>query len=292
MLMDLTRLRHIVAVADTGSFSRAAEEAHITQPALSRSIASFERQHGVRLFDRGRGGVVATPAGELVLGQARAMLTAAGDLERSLRLYGQGEAGKVTFGLGPMLGSLLLPHITPALMRERPRLRLSAVIRTPMNLLEELAAGRLEMIFGTSWQLEEPPATERRILGSLNLAVIARGAHPLAGARGLAPSELAAFPTASSTELPAGRLGDAAGAFICENFHILREVVAATDCIWRTSPAFVAEQLRSGEMTLLDVPEFSSAKTDICVLLPRGRTRSPAALELLEQVEYQLRQFA
>src|SRR5689334_16184028 len=98
MEVDLTRLRHIVAIADTGSFSRAAEEVRITQPALSRSIATFEQRHGVRLFHRGRGGVSVTPAGALVIEQARTMLAAAGDLERSLRLFGKGEAGRVAFG--------------------------------------------------------------------------------------------------------------------------------------------------------------------------------------------------
>ena len=290
--MDLVRLRHIVAVAATGSFSRAAEEANITQPALSRSIANFERQHGVRLFDRGRGGVAPTPAGQLVLEQARSMLAAAADLERSLKLYGQGEAGRVSLGLGPMLASVLLPQVGQALLRQRPRLRISATIRTPVSLLEELADGRLEMIFGSAWQLEETPATERRILGSLDLAVIARGDHPLARIQGLAAADLAAYPTASSTALPAGGLGDNAGAFVCENFHILREVVLGTDCIWRTSPAFVAEQLRRGEMVTLDVPEFTPASTDICVVLPRGRTRSPAALAVIEQVAAVLRELS
>lgn len=58
--MEMTRLRHILAVARTRSFSRAAEEEGITQPALSRSIAAFEQRHGVTLFDRGRGGVHVT----------------------------------------------------------------------------------------------------------------------------------------------------------------------------------------------------------------------------------------
>ena len=91
--MDLNRLRHIVAVARNQSFSRAAEEQGITQPALSRSIAAFERRHGVVLFDRGRGGVHPTAAGNLVIDQARKLLAAAGDLERSLRRHPAGEVG-------------------------------------------------------------------------------------------------------------------------------------------------------------------------------------------------------
>src|SRR5262245_45540321 len=141
MRIDFTRLRHIVAVADTGSFSRAAEEAGITQPALSRSIATFEQQHGVRLFDRVRGGVSVTPAGALVIEQARGMLSAAGDLERSLQLYGKGEAEQIAFGLGPLLSSLLV-MIGPSLMHARPNLRVRTMIRPVDQMIDELLAGR------------------------------------------------------------------------------------------------------------------------------------------------------
>src|SRR5881397_3804305 len=110
--MDLVKLRHIVAISDTGSFSRAAEDQHITQPALSRSIASFEARYGVRLFDRGRGGVLPTPAGTFVIEQARGLLRGAGELERNLLLYERGAAGSVSFGLGQLMASLILPRLS------------------------------------------------------------------------------------------------------------------------------------------------------------------------------------
>ncbi len=151
--MDLNRLRHILAVARTGSFSRAAEEERITQPALSRSIAAFEQRHAVLLFDRGRGGAHATPAGALVIEQARRLLAAATDLERSLRLYGTGDAGRIAFGLGPMLASLLLPKLGSALLQARPGLQILTSIRTPEQLMPELLNDRIEMIIGNSWQV-------------------------------------------------------------------------------------------------------------------------------------------
>jgi DNA-binding transcriptional LysR family regulator len=281
--MDLTRLRHIVAVADTGSFSRAAEEVRITQPALSRSIATFEQLHGVRLFDRGRGGVSLTPAGSLVIEQARAMLTAAGELERSMRLFGKGEAGKVAFGLGPLLASLL-PMIAPTLLRSRPNLQVTTMIRPVDQLLGDLINGRIEMIFGNSWHLGQIPGLVREALGTLPLGIFVRAGHPLAGTRQIRTAQLEAYPTAHPIELPSGGLTDKGGSFICDNFDVLREIVLASDCIWRTSPAFLTRELREGLFAELDVPGLSPAKTEISVVFRHGRSQSPAAQAVIEEV--------
>lgn len=290
MQLDLARLRHIVAVADTGTFSRAAEEVRITQPALSRSIATFEQQHGVRLFDRGRGGVAITAAGALVIEQARSMLAAAGDLERSLRLFGKGEAGRLAFGLGPLLASLL-PMIMPALLHARPNLRVTTMVRPVDQLLGDLFNDRIEMIFGNSWHLGQVPGLLREGLGNLPLGIYARAGHPLAGMRQIATAQLDAYPTAHPVELPSGGLSDRGGSFICDNFDVLREIVLASDCICRTSPAFLSRELSEGRLVELDVPELSPAKTEISVVFRRGRSQSPAAQAVIEAVRSVLRQF-
>jgi hypothetical protein len=76
--MNLPRLRHIVAVARDRSVSRAAEEAGITLPALSRSVAACEQRHPPRLFDRGRSGVHPTAAGLPVIDPPTKLLAARG----------------------------------------------------------------------------------------------------------------------------------------------------------------------------------------------------------------------
>jgi DNA-binding transcriptional LysR family regulator len=288
--MDLSRLRHILAIADTGSFSRAAEEVRITQPALSRSVAAFEQQHGVRLFDRGRGGVAITAAGALVIEQARGMLAAAGDLERSLRLFGKGEAGRLAFGLGPLLANLL-PMIMPALLRSRPNLRVTTMIRPVDQLMGDLFNGRIEMIFGNSWHLGQVPGLVREELGSLPLGIFVRADHPLAGMRQATTAQLEAYPTAHPVELPSGGLTDRGGSFICDNFDVLRDIVLATDCICRTAPAFLRRELEEGRLVELDVPELSPAKTEISVVVRRGRSQSPAAQSVIAAIRTVLGQF-
>jgi len=77
MLFDLVRLRHVVALASQRSFTRAAEQLHISQPALSRSISEFERRADVRLFERNRGGIELTAVGRQVVAQAEDLLRSA-----------------------------------------------------------------------------------------------------------------------------------------------------------------------------------------------------------------------
>jgi DNA-binding transcriptional LysR family regulator len=290
--MDLTRLRHIVAIARNRSFSRAAEEEGITQPALSRSIAAFEQRHGVILFDRGRGGVHPTAAGRHVIDRAEKLLAAANDLERSLKHYPGGEAGRVAFGLGPLLASLFLPRLGASLLRAYPGLQILTLTRTPSQLVAELLADRIEMIVGNNWNLGRVPGTELERLGKTRIAVMVRADHPLAQAGRISAAALEDYPLASAVELPPGSLGSSAGSFVCDNFHVLRETVLHTDCIWMSSPAFLADDLREGRMAQLDVRDLSPTDSDICLVFKRGRSRSPAAVAVAEELRAMLAEMA
>ncbi|TCM19391.1 LysR family transcriptional regulator [Novosphingobium sp. PhB165] len=282
--MDLTRLRHIVAVARNQSFSRAAEEEGITQPALSRSIAAFEQRHGVTLFDRGRGGVHATAAGLHVVEQAKRLLDAAGDLERSLKRYPLGEPGQVAIGLGPLMAGLFLPRIASSLLRTWPAIRIRTQVRVPDQLVAELLNDRIEMILGNDWNLGRVPGTEIERLGRIRVACMVRGGHPLTGKGAVTMADLEAYPVASAVDMPTGGMSGDAGSFICDNFHVLRETVLRSDCVWISSPTFLADDLREGRIVQLDVAGSPQAHGEICLIVRRGRTRSPAAVAVAEEV--------
>jgi LysR family pca operon transcriptional activator len=286
--MELTRLRHIVAVARNQSFSRAAEEEGITQPALSRSIAAFERRHGVTLFDRGRGGAHPTAAGLLVIDQARKLLAAASDLERSLRRYPGGEAGRIAFGIGPLLTGLFLPRLTRSLLQSYPGLQIVTLTRTPDQLVAELLGDRIEMILGNNWNLGRVPGTELERLGRLTIAVMVRADHPLTKAGRLTLADLENYPLASAVELPPSSAFGNAGSIVCDNFHVLRETVRQTDCVWMSSPAFLRDDLRTGRMTQLEVADLPAASSDICLVFKRGRTRSVAAVAVADELRAML----
>lgn len=282
METNLIRLRHIVAVARTASFTLAASEEGISQSALSRSIQSFERQHGVRLFDRGRGGVALTPAGMLVVEQARSLLGAASELDRSLRLYGKGEAGRVVIGAGPLIASLLLPVLASTLLQGGSHLQIVSTIRLPDQMLEDLLSDSIEMIIGNNWQLADVPGIDQEHLGTVPLAHVVRRQHPLLHREKVFAADLANYPLAGAVETQMRGIAPTSGGFICENFSILKEVVERTDCVWFTSPAILKEELAAGRLCLLNVIDHELNSTDICVIRRRGRTRSPAAMALVK----------
>src|SRR3982074_1764810 len=95
------RLTHLIALAEEGSFARAAQRVHLSQPALSRSIQTLEEEIGLRLFDRAARGVAITSAGKLILWRARRVLFETRCLARDVELLKTHEFGQLRAGLGP-----------------------------------------------------------------------------------------------------------------------------------------------------------------------------------------------
>jgi DNA-binding transcriptional LysR family regulator len=284
MDFDLTRLRQIVAIARTRSFSRAAEDLHITQPAISRSVAGFEQRLGFRLFDRDRAGVTPTAMGKLVIAEAERVLRAARDLEHNLRLYARGESGELAIGMGPLL-AMLLPGIARHMLEVRPGVHLRASIRTPDHLVQELLDDRIELIFGNSWLIRDVPDLAIQPIGTMTLAFIVRSAHPLAQRSTLQIEDLAAFPQAGVGGPGVGAPGSGAGAFTCDNYHVLRDLVMETDCIWLACPIALKKDVAEDRLVSLDVADFRQDRSEVALVSRRGRTLSPPALEMARHLQ-------
>src|SRR5207249_11790187 len=119
--MELHQLRYFVAVAETGSFTRAAQREGVTQPTLSEQIIRMESaDHGIgrRLFDRLGRKVVLTEAGQLLLAHAQAILAAVGEAERAVR--DSGEGGRLRVGAIPTVAPFLLPRVVARFRKEYP----------------------------------------------------------------------------------------------------------------------------------------------------------------------------
>src|SRR5262249_11333218 len=101
MLMEMHQLRYFVAVARSGSFSRAAERCHVSQPSLSQQIQKLERSLRQRLFDRMGRRVLLTDAGRLLLERAEAILATVDDAERRLRDADDSQGGRLRIGAIP-----------------------------------------------------------------------------------------------------------------------------------------------------------------------------------------------
>jgi DNA-binding transcriptional LysR family regulator len=282
MDVDLAKLNQLLVIARTGSFSRAAAELRITQPALSRSVAGLEQRFGFRIFERGRGGATPTTVGALVLADAEALLRDARTLDQNLHLYARGEAGKLALGMGPLIASLTLRKLAAQMMAVRPRLQMRCSVKSADVLLRELADGEIEMLFCATEQVARMPDIVVEPIGAVTRAMVARADHPLGGRRALKLAVVADFPLAHSAHAQAegfheteGLVGG--GALFCDNYEILRQVVLDGQAVWMTSPQMVVEDLAAGRLAQLDVADMPARRGEIGVVRLKGRASSPAA---------------
>jgi LysR family transcriptional regulator, hydrogen peroxide-inducible genes activator len=143
--MEIHQLRYFCAVAETGSFSRAAEQSHISQPSLSQQILKLEDELGARLFDRLGRSVRLTELGKTFLPRARAVLreleAAKGDVVEGKEFVG----GPITVGVIPTVAPYFLPPHLTAFSRKFPQVRLTVVEEITPVLLERLRAGTIDV---------------------------------------------------------------------------------------------------------------------------------------------------
>ena len=118
--ISLRQLHYLVAVADAGSFSAAAEATHVAQPALSRQLALLEARVGVRLLHRSRKGVLLTEGGVRLYDLARSMLERLGSVQLELRASETRPAGMVKVALPPSVASMLVPKVLRELESRYP----------------------------------------------------------------------------------------------------------------------------------------------------------------------------
>ena len=143
--MQLRKLNHLLALADQGSFGRAAQAVHLSQPALSRSIESLEEDLGATLVNRAYGQVRLTAAGELVLARARHLLADAQQIKRDVQLLQGLAMGQLQVGLGPFAAAMLGQPALSQLIQRHPQLTVRIEVADAATLCEQLNNQQLDL---------------------------------------------------------------------------------------------------------------------------------------------------
>ncbi|SDM65044.1 DNA-binding transcriptional regulator, LysR family [Geodermatophilus siccatus] len=187
--MELHQLRYVVAVAEEGSFTAAAQRELVAQPAVSAAVRSLERELGVQLFRRGRSGAQPTEAGVAVLAHARAALAAvaaardvADEVTGLLR-------GRVAVGMVVGCTSTVLADLLADFSTAHPAVEVVLVEGSGADLLAALSTGRLDL----AWvgRAQPPPSgVETAVLHEEEQVAVVPVAGPPRG-RSLAVAELA-----------------------------------------------------------------------------------------------------
>ena len=142
--MESRQIRYFAAIADAGSFSAAAAQLHIAQPALSRQIATLERDLGTALFVRRPNGVVLTAAGEVLRRHAAAMQRQVRQARTDIADLAGATTGWLSFGSAPSIGRLLFGPVATDMVARFPGLHMSFVEGVGAQLLSDVADGTLD----------------------------------------------------------------------------------------------------------------------------------------------------
>jgi LysR family hydrogen peroxide-inducible transcriptional activator len=176
--MEIHQLRYFVAVAEEGSFSRAAAKVRVAQPSLSQQIRKLEAEVGQPLFDRLPRSVVLTEAGRCLIDYARQILTSIGDARRCVDELKDEVSGRLAVGAIPTIAPYVLPDLVGKFQNHYPEVTLEIVEDVTKGITRRVEAGELDVALASTCQ--QTPTLRRESLGNEPLLALAPQGHPLA----------------------------------------------------------------------------------------------------------------
>ena len=242
MITDLRKLRHVVGVAEAGSFTAAGATLAISQSALTKSVAEVEHLLDVKLFHRLPRGVALTDAGELFVRRARRILADTEDLMGDVASLRELRTGRLRIGVAPAAFISLIDSAVAAFAQVYPGIQLE-VLETEVDQVPRLLAdGALDIAAGESNYLAAWSELETETLAPLHPCVIARPDHPTRARADLTLQELLGYPIVLPTNrfpteveltevyVQAG-LSPQPSHYRCNSVDLVRRIVQGTDAI-------------------------------------------------------------
>jgi DNA-binding transcriptional LysR family regulator len=284
--VELRQLRYFEAVARHRHFTRAADELHVAQSALSHQIRGLEAELGVELLQRTTRAVALTDAGELVLARARTMLSELAGLRSEIDELRGLLRGHVTVGAHLFGGELDIPAILSKFTRRYPGIEIALREGSARQMVKMLGEGNLDVTFALEYAL--PPEIERLELSREELAAAMSPRHALAGSGPLPTAALEghpliAFHPGSSTRDIVDAALDAAGiapriALESNDFALVRSLVARGVGVALLPRSFLEQP--GPRITFR--PLSPGLHMTVALWWRRGRRLSPAAQAFVE----------
>lgn len=289
MHLTFRKLEQLVAIADAGTVSAAADRLGLTQPALSRNIADIEDFFGARIFERGRNGAKPTRTGGYLISNARRLLAQASRLESEFHDFAAGEKGSVRIGLAPLPASFLLPGMMIPAAQNRGHLQVDCIVDGAERLLASLGDGLLDIVVCPRQLVPAKPSLATSRLCFVKLGLFVRRDHPLSERSNLTISDCLSFPVATG---PGGGVDDSPFAPILgglvptirfPDFAGLARLMRSTDAILVGTAGLLATDIEQGLAIELKISDLELPDTvEFQIVTLSGRFRSNAETYLIE----------
>ncbi len=279
--MTLVQLRHLLSLAQTGSFSKSAQAQFLTQPALSRSIRALELELGQALFDRiGRHNEV-TPFGREVVDRARQLVGAADDLRESAAQMALGNVGTLRIGLGSGPGAMLMTPLLMHMAKHHPRLQLE-ISRGRTDLLERSLRERtIDALVVDARSLVPAPDLRATETYEMRGAFLCRPGHPLLRKRGgVSFDQLRAYPIAATplsdevARVLVERYGPDAHPARCVTLRC-EEIPSLVELTRHTNTVLIAVRAAGPDLRELTLSPALNATARFAMVTLAGRSEAP-----------------
>lgn len=185
--MELRQLKHFLAVGETGSITAAAKKLRLTQPALSRQIKALEEEIDTPLLERGAHSIQLTPAGEVLMAEAKKLVRFSDAMLEKVKAAATGEPLRV--GYAPSLAGEFLSIAIERFTQIHPRVRVSLHDWSSAEMRTGLTEGKLDLIVATPCDGVHE-AVRWYPLRNYNWQLVTHASHPLAELKEIRASDL------------------------------------------------------------------------------------------------------
>ncbi len=287
--MDTQNLRAFLLVAESGSFSQAAEKLHLTQPAVSKRVAILEDQLGADLFDRIGRNISLTEAGQALLPHAKMVQQELDAAARAVRDLAGEVAGQLRLATSHHIGLHRLPPVLSSFSRNFPEVQIDIDFMDSEQAYELIMQGKAELAIVTLAPTEEPSAISIPIwqdpldfMISSDHELLSQGKAPSLEAMSEHPAILPGLNTYTGQIIK--RLFDKHGlelqVSLATNYLETIRMMASVGLGWTILP----RSMRDESLATLDVKGVSIERT-LGVVYHRGRSLSRAAQAFIDSLE-------
>lgn len=283
--MEIQNLTAFLTVAETGSFSQAAEQLHLTQPAISKRIAALEDQLAVRLFDRLGRQVLLTEAGQILLPKAHHILQTLREARVELSNLANHVGGELNLGTSHHIGLHRLPPLLKSYAHLYPDVDLKLTFLDSERAVAEVLSAAVELAVITL-PPEDLPGVEAMAIWTDPLHFVVSTSHPLAGEASPNLATLSRFPAIlpephtftarivtelfAQHELPLSIK-------LASNFLETIKMMVTIDLGWSVLPTTLIDE----HLQVLPLPDISLQR-DLGLIHHRDRSLSNAARRFIE----------
>jgi LysR family transcriptional regulator, pca operon transcriptional activator len=265
MEIEPRHLLHLLAIARSGSFVRAAETLNVSQPALSASISRLEDVLGLRLVERGRHGAHLNQAGAALARHAESLEFILKNARAEALAAASGVIGPLSIGGTPLATNSIIPAIVARLTQEAAPIAINVTEAVNEELLQLLERQEIDFAIGPLLLAAKPPRIEEVPLFRARSVVVVRRTHRLAGANALSLRELGnelwILPPQGRFRAHLDALFAAVGMPMPANtvqafpFGVLKELLRQTDGLTVLSSQIVQAELAAGSLVAIPLVE-------------------------------------